>query len=64
VTQSKSNNSGAADYRLDGAWGSLPGNISSPRFFCPITNEGTNDTKAIYLFVFVPSWLISVLQQS
>ena len=33
VTQSMSNNSGAADWRLDEAWGSLPGKISSPHFF-------------------------------
>ena len=40
VTQLTSNNSGAADCRLDGAWGSLPGKISSPHFFVvsPILN--------------------------
>lgn len=35
----KSVNSGAADYRLDGAWGSLPGKISSPHFFYPVDLE-------------------------
>jgi len=35
VTQLKGNNSGAADWRSDGAWGSLPGKISSPQFFWP-----------------------------
>jgi len=36
VTQSMSNNSGAADRRPEGAWGSLPGKVSSPYFFGPI----------------------------
>jgi len=40
VTQSKGNNSGAADWRLDEAWGSLPGKSAARNFFGPVFRTG------------------------
>ena len=36
-TQSKSKQLRAADRRPEEAWGSFPGKISSPHYFCPIS---------------------------
>jgi len=50
VTQSKGNNSGAADWRLDGAWGSLPGKSAARNFFGPIFSRGFPQMNAFSVY--------------